>query len=199
MKRKWFFLPVTFFLLALAFCACTAPQEEPAPPIVKRTAATEAYVIGPEDVLEISVWQNQDLSRTVTVRPDGKISLPLLSDLQAAGLTPQELKQEIASGIKPYVDAPEVSVIVQQINSSRFFIQGEVNTPGVYPLRSNVTLSQAVTLAGGFTEFAKKSKIQIFRKWRNSSEIIEANYNMILSGDPAEDIALRPGDTIVVP
>lgn len=191
-----------FFLAILLSCGIVSGCLPPTPAEVSKKAdpASEVYVIGPEDVLEISVWQNQDLSRTVTVRPDGKISLPLVNDIPAAGMTPEQLKREITRGIQPYVETPEVAVIVQQINSWRFYIQGEIRSPGVYPLRSNTTLSQAVTLAGGFTEFAKKGKIQIFRKWQGYSQILEVNYNRILSGKAVdEDVTLRPGDTIVVP
>lgn len=163
-------------------------------------AGPEAYVIGPEDVLEISVWQNQDLSRTVTVRPDGRISLPLINDVQAAGLTPEELKNQIAARLKPYVELPNVAVIVQQINSWRVYLQGEVRSPGVYPLRSQTRISQAIAMAGGFTEFAKKGKIRVVRKTRGSTEFIDVNYNNILSNKSVhDDIYLKPGDTIIVP
>lgn len=158
------------------------------------------YVIGAEDVLEIAVWQNQDLSRTVTVRPDGKISLPLVHDIQAAGLTPGELKQALTRSLRPYMDSPNVTVIVQQINSWRIFVQGEVRAPGVYPIKSRTTLSQAVTLAGGFTEFAKKGKIKILRKKNGRTETISVNYNRIVSDPGSEqDIYLEPGDTVIVP
>ena len=181
--------------LALACAAQNTSTRQP-----QKDSTSEAYVIGQEDVLEISVWQNQDMSRTVTVRPDGKISLPLVNDVQAAGLTPEELKDKIAASLKPYMDAPNVAIIVQQINSWRVYIQGEVSTPGVYPLRSQTRISQIVAMAGGFTEFAKKGKIQVFRKSKGYTEVIDVNYNNILSKKAIqEDIYLKPGDTIIVP
>ncbi len=160
----------------------------------------EAYTVGVEDVLEISVWQNQDLSRTVIVRPDGKISLPLVDDIQAAGLSTQELKQAIIDKLKSYVAAPDVVVIVQQINSWRIYVQGEVQNPGVLTLRSHTSIAQLISIVGGFTEFAKKNKIKVIRRKKGHTEIFKINYNKIISGDSAdEDIYLRPGDTIIVP
>lgn len=186
--------------LALLFSAPSCVAQNAGFPRSQPEAGAEAYVIGPEDVLEISVWQNQDLSRTVTVRPDGRISLPLINDVQAAGLTPEELKNQIAARLKPYVELPNVAVIVQQINSWRIYVQGEVRSPGVYPLRSQTRISQAIAMAGGFTEFAKKGKIRVVRKTRSATEFIDVNYNNILSNRSVqEDIYLRPGDTIIVP
>ena len=193
---------VLLFLLFPAFlpvlgCA-TATESLPAE--AQEGTPPEAYVIGPEDVLEISVWQNEELSRTVTVRPDGKISMPLINEVQAAGLTTEALKEEIRRSLKPYMDAPDVAVIVQEINSWKIYIQGEVRSPGVYPLRSHTSLSQAISMAGGFTEFAKKGKIQIIRKREGATEVFRVNYKKILSGaSMRDDVLLRPGDTIVVP
>jgi len=192
----WLLSILTTFLVLSSACV---PQNT-TPPRSLPEAGAEAYVIGPEDVLEISVWQNQDLSRTVTVRPDGRISLPLINDVQAAGLTTEELKNQIAARLKPYVEVPNVAVIVQQINSWRVYIQGEVRSPGVYPLRSQTRISQAIAMAGGFTEFAKKGKIRVVRKTRGATEFIDVNYNNILSNKSVQDdIYLRPGDTIIVP
>ena len=188
------------FLALAPFFALACVAQNKSVPQPQKDAASEAYVIGPEDVLEISVWQNPDMSRSVTVRPDGKISLPLVNDVQAAGLTPEELKEKIAASLKPYIDVPNVAIIVSQINSWRIYVQGEVRTPGVYPLRSHTRISQAIAMAGGFTEFAKKGKIQVFRKSRGYTEIIAVNYNAILSQKAVEqDINLKPGDTIIIP
>jgi polysaccharide export outer membrane protein len=192
------------FLLLLAFSiaitGCTTSTYKASMPDSTKEMSPKEYVIGPEDVLEISVWQNEDVSRVVNVRPDGKISLPLLHDIQAAGLTAEELKEVIARGLKPYMDVPEVTVIVQEINSWRIYVQGEVRTPGVYGIRSRTTLSQVISMAGGFTEFAKESKVQVLRERGGEREIIPVDYSLILKGDPkAEDIYLEPGDTIIVP
>lgn len=165
------------------------------------SAETEVYLIGPEDVLEIAVWQNLDLSRTVTVRPDGQISLPLVDDVKAAGLSPEALKNSIREKLKPFMAAePEVSVIVLQVNSKRFMVQGEVNSPGVFPLRTRTTVSHAITLAGGFTEFAKPNRIRILRSWQGTQETIAVRYKRILqAGRGEEDVVLKPDDIVVVP
>jgi polysaccharide biosynthesis/export protein len=178
-------------------CAAAAPAQRPNP----RPEVPEVYTIGPEDVLEIAVWQNQDLSRTVTVRPDGMISLPLINDVQAAGLTPEGLKTEIARKLIDFLKGtPELSVIVVEANSRKFYVQGEVRTPGTYPLRSPTTVSQAITLAGGFTEFAKKNKIRVIRRCHGAPEVMEVNYRSIIkAGSPEDDFPLMPGDTILVP
>ena len=195
-RYRWWWVGLILGLSSGSGCSpgattIQAPSPEP---------RNEEYVIGAEDVLEIAVWQNQDLSRTVTVRPDGKISLPLVHDIQAAGLTPDELKQALTRSLRPYMDAPNVTVIVQQINSWRIFVQGEVRTPGVYPIKSRTTLSQAIALAGGFTEFARKGKIKILRRKNGRTETISVNYNRIVSDPRSElDIYLKPGDTVIVP
>jgi len=160
----------------------------------------EQYVLGPEDVIEVSVWKEQELSKVVTVRPDGMISLPLIGDIQATDLTTEELGDTIANALVDFVDSPTVSVIVQQINSLKIFIQGEVVRPGVFELKSNTTLLQLISLAGGFTEWAKKDKLFILRKSGEGEVTIPINYEKILSGkDLGQNILLKRGDTIVVP
>jgi len=192
--------PSLLLALSIAFAGCaTSGKTAPVTSEMDETPSKD-YVIGPEDVLEISVWQNEDVSRVVAVRPDGKISLPLIHDIQAAGLTAEELKEVVAEELEPYVDTPEVTVIVEQINSWRIYVQGEVREPGVYPIRSKTTLSQVISMVGGFTEFAKESKIQVVRNRGGERETIKVNYNRIVSGQsPAQDIYLEPGDTIIVP
>ena len=191
-------LNIFTLLLLLTFCGCAGTKKSLPPTQLEKPSL--AYVIGPEDILEISVWQNQDLTRTVTVRPDGMISLPLVGDVQVAGFTPERAKQEINKSLKPFVGDPIVAVIVQAINSWRIYVQGEVRTPGVFPIQRHTTLSQAIPMAGGFTEFAKKRKIQVIRNKDGQSRMIKVNYNKIVSGKrPEEDILLHPGDTIIVP
>ncbi|HJU05043.1 MAG TPA: polysaccharide biosynthesis/export family protein, partial [Nitrospiraceae bacterium] len=124
---------------------------------------TPEYYIGPEDVLEISVWRNADLSKLVAVRPDGRISLPLLGDIEANGLTPAELTNVIATRLKQFKETPAVSIIVQQVNSYGFYVLGEVGAPGRYPLKSKTTLLQAITMAGGFTQTAARNRVVVFR------------------------------------
>ena len=181
----------------LLFGCVAAPikNEESAP-----GASSEQYILGSEDVIEISVWKEESLSKIVLIRPDGKISLPLIGDIQAAGLTAEELKENIGKALIDYVDSPTVSVIVQQINSLKIFIQGEVARPGVLDLRSNTTLLQAISLAGGFTEWAKKDKVFVLRRSGDKVIRIPVDYEKILSGeDLGQNILLKRGDTIVVP
>jgi polysaccharide export outer membrane protein len=161
------------------------------------------YRIGAEDVVEISVWKSPDLSATVSVRPDGMISMPLLGDILAQGKTPTELQQTIAERLKAYKQDPNVSVIIQQINSPAFFILGEIVHPGKYPLKSETTVLQALALAGGFTQWAEKDKLLLFRKSSQKgdrSERISIRYKDLLVGKVSDStVTLQPGDTIVVP
>ncbi len=159
------------------------------------------YVIGPEDQLEILVWKNEVLSRTVSVRPDGKISFPLIGDLGAIGLTPLQLRNQIAFRLKEFMENPTVTVIVSEINSYVVYIMGEVIRAGKFQLKTNTTLLQALTLAGGFTPFAAKNKIVVFRReyGKTTETKIKIKYNDIVSGDHKGNIILKPGDTIIVP
>jgi polysaccharide export outer membrane protein len=158
-------------------------------------------VIGNDDVLAINVWKEPDVSRSVPVRPDGKISLPLVGEVQAAGRTPFKLEQDIASRLKNFIAEPEVTVIVQQINSQKFNILGMVNKPGSYLLLNSATVLDAIALAGGFRDFAKQKAIYILRQNADGSQKrIPFNYKEVVKGtNPAQNIKLEPRDTIVVP
>jgi polysaccharide export outer membrane protein len=158
------------------------------------------YIIGPEDILGINVWKEPELSLSVPVRADGKISMPLIHDVHVVGLTPIELKEEITKRLSKYIENPTVSVIVEEINSLKIFIVGNVNQPGVFEIDREINVLQAISMAGGFTEWAKKSKIKIFRKHGGVEKVIKVNYNKIISGKhPELNIPLQPGDSIVVP
>jgi polysaccharide biosynthesis/export protein len=164
----------------------------------------QVYLMGPEDVLEIIVWKNQTLSKVVSVRPDGKISLPLVGDLQATGITPDQLKEEIGERLKPYYrESPEVSVIVQQVNS-HIYILGEVQRPGRYPVKSGTSIVQAISLAGGLTPFASTNNIVLLRKGNelnngNHESATKIPYRDIISGKNLQaNLTLRTGDTIIV-
>ena len=160
----------------------------------------ESYVIGQGDLLEVFVWRNEQLSRQVTVRPDGKISLPLVQDLQAEGLTVLQLKDQITRRLKQYVQNPTVTVIISQIGSYRISVLGKVAAPGVYSINTRTTLLEAISLAGGFTEWANKRKITLIRNEGGRNKKFRINYNKIVSGkDPSQNIILQRGDTIVVP
>jgi polysaccharide biosynthesis/export protein len=158
------------------------------------------YIIGPEDELIVNVWKEADISRSVPVRPDGKISLPLLNDVQASGLTPMQLGSEITARLKKFVADPEVTIIVSRVNSQRIYIVGEVGRAGAYPLVPNMTVLEALSSAGGCSPFSKQTKIYILRL-ENGQEVRRPfNFKEVLSGRRMEqNIQLRPGDTIVVP
>lgn len=156
------------------------------------------YRIGPEDILHISVWENKELTLDVVVRPDGKISLPLVQDVQAEGLTADELGAQLKKGFLNFIKDPVVSVIITQINSSKFYIIGSVSRPGPYPLRGEISVLQALSLAGGFTQFASPRKIKIIRNNSGNTEIRKVNYYDILDSGEG-NYFVKAGDTIVVP
>jgi polysaccharide export outer membrane protein len=163
-------------------------------------AADTSYIIGADDVLDISVWKEPDVSRIVPVRPDGKISLPLISDVQAAGLTPNELAATLTERFKKFLNNPQVTVIVTQINSRRVYVVGEVTHPGAFPLLPNMTVLQALADAGGFTPFANRKKIHILRTTNGKQNEMPFEYDRVLDGSKSsENIMLIPGDEIVVP
>ena len=159
-----------------------------------------AYKIGPQDMLQIDVWKEPEITRLVPVRPDGKITLPLLNDVQAAGLTPMELANVISEGLKKYINNPQVTVSVSTINSRRVYVTGEVTKPGAFPLLPNMTVLQALTSAGGFTQFAKIKSVYVLRVEGGKQTKIPFNYKAVIEGKkPEENIELQPGDTVVVP
>lgn len=161
---------------------------------------TDQYVIGAEDVLYIHVWKEEAFTRTIPVRIDGKISLPLVQEIKAAGLTPLQLKEVLTRKLKEFVENPVVSVTVTEANSYKVYVSGQVKTPGVYRLRSETSVAQIIPMAGGFTEWAKQKKILIIRNENGREKRITVNYKKILSGsDPSLNVSLKPGDAIVVP
>ena len=192
--------------LMLAITAVPAQaQDTKQQPTAEATAKAPAtadpnYAIGPQDVLDIDVWKEAELTRSVPVRPDGKISLPLLNDVQAAGLTPTQLSEEITTELKKFITDPQVTVIVTQINSQRVYILGEMTRPGAYPLLPGMTVLQALSSAGGFTPFANMKKIYVLRNGGGKQEKFPFNYKNVVKGkDAGENIVLKAGDQIVVP
>ena len=161
----------------------------------------EDYVIGPEDVLAINVWHETELSRSVPVRLDGKISLPLVGDLKASGLTPRELEAELAKGLDAYIHKPQVTVIVQEVNSHKFYVLGEVQRPGSYPLSPKMTVLSALAIAGGFRDFAKVNQIYLLRPSPDGTRShIRFDYKAAVKGSNSyRDLELKAGDTVVVP
>jgi len=161
----------------------------------------DSFVIGANDVLAINVWKEPDVSRSVPVRSDGKISLPLAGEIQASGLTPLKLEQDIASKLQSYISEPEVTVIVQQINSQKFNILGMVSKPGSYSLTNSSTVLDAIAAAGGFRDFAKQKSIYVLRRNSNGTESrLPFNYKDVVKGkNPDQNVKLQPNDTIVIP
>jgi polysaccharide export outer membrane protein len=182
-----------------------ANRNDPAAPIDNKATPIPAttdpsYVIGPEDVLDINVWKEPDVSRVVPVRPDGRISLPLINDVQAAGLSPQQLAGSVSEKLKKYLNGPQVTVIVTAINSQRVFVVGEVLRAGAFPMLPGMTVLQALSSAGGFTTFADVKKIHVVRLLNGKQVEIPFNYREVLKGDNSgQNVKLEPGDTIVVP
>jgi polysaccharide biosynthesis/export protein len=158
------------------------------------------YVIGPADSLEINVWKENDLDAKVPVRPDGKISLPLLGDVTASGFTPTQLAADLSQRLKKYVDDPRVTVVVTAVNSRRIYIVGEVLHTGAYPLLGNMTVLQALSGAGGFSPFASLKNIYVLRNQDGTQVKMPFNYKKVIKGENMQqNVQLRPGDTIVVP
>lgn len=158
------------------------------------------YQVGPEDVLDIAVWNNTAISRVVPVRPDGKISLPLLRDVQAAGLTPMQIRDILARKLADYIPSPEVSVIVREVHSPKVSVIGEIKTPGRYELKSRTTVLDLLAQAGGFSEFASRGRIVILRRDGGTVKRIPFNYNKVISSDAQqENFLLRAGDIVLVP
>jgi polysaccharide export outer membrane protein len=183
---------VGFLALVLLGAAAAAAAEETAPD------ASRDYVVGIEDRLRVVVWGEPDLSLLVSVRPDGKITLPLVNDIHVAGLTPEQIRQQIAGRLAEYVRAPNVTVIVEEINSFRVYFLGEINDQGVVLLRQPTRLLQALASAGGLTEFSKK-RITLLRQQDGTEKRVEIDYKQLATGEPGEqNIYLKPGDTVLV-
>jgi len=184
--------------VALA-AAAPLPAEDPPAERSSPEAALD-YRIGPEDVIQVSVWSNEAMSKTVPVRPDGKISLPLLNDVPAAGLTPMELRELIMKRLTEYVASPEVSVIVTEVRSLKVSVIGAVPKPDRYELRSRATVMDVLAMAGGFNEFASRSRIVVLRSNGAKVERIPFDYDKVSAGDGKHaNFHLQAGDIVVVP
>lgn len=198
---------------------CAAAQEPPKPspaatpsdPVSKPTQPatvpdnarvdSKTYVIGENDVLDIDIWKEKEISRVVPVRPDGKISLPLIGEIQASGMTPLQLQDDIAQRLKAFLANPEVTVIVTDPRSHHFNVVGEVARPGTFPLTESMTVLDAIALTGGFRDFAKKTKIYVLRPMPDGTRVrLPFNYKDAIKGKNLQNnVMLKPGDTIVVP
>lgn len=207
MRRPWKAEVAALFLIGgMALAQNAAPAQASGNSAADKTAnaspssqAGPAYVIGPEDVLHISVWKEAELTATLPVRPDGKISLPLLNDVQAAGLTPIQLAESVTDKLKKYIADPRVTVVVTQINSKRIYMVGEVTHTGPMPMLPNMTVLQAVSSAG-LTQFANTKGIYVLRIENGKQQKMPVNYRKLVKGEQMEqNYLLQPGDTIVVP
>jgi len=178
----------------------TAPDPAATPVVADapRAIAPDPFRIGPEDILDVQVWKNNDLSRVVPVRPDGMISLPLVNDIQAAGLTPGELRLQITQRLSEFVPSPEVSVIVREVHSVKVAVMGNVKMPGHYEVNSPATVLELLARAQGLTEFADRGRIVVLRQSGDGTTRIPFNYNKV-SGNSQDNFSVRPGDIIVVP
>ena len=210
MALKW--LAISAALLAgLGLVNAAAAQQAAAKSLTTKSAPAPVvspssvplaseYIIGPDDLLQVSVWKNETMSRTLPVRPDGKISLPLLDDIQAAGLTPLQLRDKIAAALAEFMPNPEVAVSLIEVRSYRVSVLGEVQKPGVLQLKAPTTVMEALALAGGFKDFASPSKIIIFRKdGSGQTQRLRFNYNRAIGNGGEENVSLKSGDVVVVP
>ncbi len=198
MSFKLCVLVMTVVLLYLA--GCTPSTESPDADFTPSPPSAYEYRIGPEDQLTISVWKNEDISRTVVVRPDGMISLPLLNDVKAAGLTPEELRTMLAEGLQEYVNNVELSVIVNEIHSLKFSVLGEVGRPARYEFKSRLTVLEAIALAGGLRPFASRKRIVILRQTGEGVQRMPFDYDRAAASNGTEgNPELRPGDIVMVP
>ncbi len=201
-RRGW--VTATGLVLSLIVTGLAAAQEPPRAP--SRALGSGAagmpgeYKVGPDDVLDIAVWNTPTLSRVVPVRPDGKISLPLLNDVPVAGLTPMQLKDVLAKRFAEFVPTPEVSVIVREVRSFNISVVGEIRNPGRYELRGRTTVLDALAKAGPFTDFASRGKIVVLRPNGAATKRIPFNYSKVIAADGEhENFVLQPGDIVVVP
>lgn len=196
---------MTHLILALALFAgaptAASPEQQPvAQAAPSAVALPDDYVVGAEDVLGVVFWREAELSGDVTVRPDGRVTLPVIGELQAAGLRPEDLKKQIETAATKYVTDPNVTVVVRAINSRRVFVTGRVTTPGVHLLKGPLTVMQAIALSGGVTEFADAKNIKVLRIVDGKSVTLPFNYKDVVRGRKLEqNILLLPGDTVVVP
>ena len=174
----------------------------PAAAVAESCAA--AYVIGPDDVLDVAVWGNQEITRTVPVRPDGRISLPLLNDIQAAGLTPMQLGDAVSRALRPYIAEPSVAVLVREIRSVKVTVIGNVRTPGRFELKDRATVLDVLAMAGGLNEYAAAGRIAVLRQNASGPRHIPFRYDKLTgkhaaAGRAADNFCVKPGDVILVP
>lgn len=177
----------------------TTPAEDTSHPADNASAASSRYTLGAADVVRVNVWKNTDLSQTVTIGPDGFVSLPLLGDVRAAGLTADQLAKDLATRLTSYVVNAQVTVSVVEIRSRQVFITGQVGKPGAYPLIAPITVLQLIAQAGGLNTFASRKGIFILRGTPGNAQRLKFNYTNAIHGDVKQNINLQPGDTVIIP
>jgi len=192
-------LSVFLFVGAVAKGDAADNTVDTSPPSQTVSQAGPEYRMGPEDSLRISVWENRDLTLDLVVRPDGKISMPLIQDVVAEGQTAEELANTIHQKLLTFIKEPQVSVIILQVNAPKYFVMGNVTRPGPYPLRSETSVLQALSLAGGFTQFASPRSIKLIRNTRGKQQVQKVNYYKIIDEGGEGNYILQSGDTVVVP
>lgn len=192
MKQKsW----MALFLISIFMTASALWGADPPP-----TAPNADYIIGPGDVIDISVWKNEELSRQVIVLPDGKIHFPLIGEIVVGGKTLVDLEKELKQRIVKFVPAPNLTVMVQEVNSMVVYVIGKVNGPGRFALNTHINVLQALSMAGGLNTFAKRNKIKIFREEHGKTDIFQFDYDDVMDGENLEqNIELKKGDIIVIP
>jgi polysaccharide export outer membrane protein len=185
--------------LILSFlCSCILKNLEPPPE--SRPEIADTYFIGSQDILQIHVWKQDKISVTVPVRSDGKITVPLIKDVQAGGRTPDTLSFEIAERLKKYIEEPTVTVIVEAINSLKISVSGNVNSPGVYKVGGVISLTEVISLAGGLNEVANDRQIRIIRRSQDGAEkMYQIDYYAVINGDINKNVSIYPGDSVIVP
>lgn len=203
--KKLFNIGIIIVWAVLIFNSIAYPQADKEILLKKEAQAeiaadSDRYVIGAEDVLYIHVWREETVTKTVSVRMDGMISIPLVDEIQAAGLTPLQLKEKLTERLKQFIENPNVTVVVMEANSFKVYISGQISKPGIYRLRSDTTLAQIISMAGGLNEWANQKKIIIIRKENGKEKRFTINYKKIVKGeDLSSNIILKSGDTIIVP
>lgn len=203
--KKLFNIGIIIVWAVLIFNSIAYPQADKEILLKKEAQAeiaadSDRYVIGAEDVLYIHVWREETVTKTVSVRMDGMISIPLVDEIQAAGLTPLQLKEKLTERLKQFIEHPNVTVVVMEANSFKVYFSGQVKTPGVLRLRTETSLAQAISMVGGLTEWANQKKIIIIRKESGKEKRFTINYKKIVKGeDLSSNIILKSGDTIIVP
>jgi len=203
--KKLFNIGIIIVWAVLIFNSIAYPQADKEILLKKEAQAeiaadSDRYVIGAEDVLYIHVWREETVTKTVSVRMDGMISIPLVDEIQAAGFTPLQLKEKLTERLKQFIENPNVTVVVMEANSFKVYISGQISKPGIYRLRSDTTLAQIISMAGGLNEWANQKKIIIIRKENGKEKRFTINYKKIVKGEDLDsNIILKSGDTIIVP